>query len=136
MVDAQSNSLKFIHYTTAKYFTQNLAQWFPDIHYAMTSTGLAYLSLVIFNQGPCETEEYLKDRLEKYPFYRYAAQNWGHHYKKHAGEESMTMEFLAAESKLHACSQVIFGYSRDDTTVVYKVKRTATTVCETRLQAV
>ena len=136
MVDAQSNSLKFIHYTTAKYFTQNLAQWFPDIHYAMTSTCLAYLSLDIFNQGPCETEEYLKDRLEKYPFYRYAAQNWGHHYKKHAGEESMTMEFLAAESKLHACSQVIFGHSRDDTTVVYKVKRTATTVCETRLQAV
>lgn len=135
-IDAQSNSLKFVHHTTAEYFERNLAQWFPDIHRVMTSACLAYMSLDVFDQGPCGTEEDLKNRLDKYPFYKYSAQNWGHHYKKHAGEESMTMEFLAAESKIHASSQVIFGYSLDRTTSVYKVERRATSVSKRLLTAI
>ncbi|KAJ5383019.1 hypothetical protein N7517_000930 [Penicillium concentricum] len=135
-IDAQSNSLKFVHYTTKEYFERRLDQWFPDIHRLITSACLAYMSLDVFNQGPCETEEDMDDRLSKYPFYKYSAQNWGHHYKRHTGDESRTIEFLAAESKVHSSSQVVFGSSRDHTTQLYKTERGPGFVRTWALQAI
>ncbi|KAJ5709969.1 hypothetical protein N7493_009561 [Penicillium malachiteum] len=61
--------------------------------------------------------------LSKYPFYKYSAQNWGHHYKRHAGEESMTMGLLTTENKVHASSQVIFRSISDRTTQVERDER-------------
>lgn len=123
-IDAQSNSFKFVHYTTKEYFDRKLNLWFPDIHRVITSACLAYISLDVFNQGPCETREGLDDRLSEYPFYKYSAQNWGHHYKDHPGDESLTIEFLTTEGKVHASCQVIFGSPVDRNTHIYKeVKR-------------
>ena len=115
-IDAQSNSLKFVHHTTKEYFERKLTQWFPDIYRVLTTTCLTYLSFEAFDSGPCKTDRKLDSRIEEYPFYKYSAQNWGNHYKLHPGDESMTTRFLAAENKIHACSQVIFGFSRDHST--------------------
>ncbi|PKY01209.1 ankyrin [Aspergillus campestris IBT 28561] len=113
MVDRESNSLKFVHYTTKEYLERKLHQWFPDIHRIIGLTCLTYVSLNVFDHGPCDNEEALDGRLTCYPFYKYSAQNWGHHFLGQDGAESMAMEFLASEGKVHGSSQVIFGFSDD-----------------------
>lgn len=45
----------------------------------MTETCLTYLSLTPLREGPCKDNVTLRDRLERYPFLRYAALNWGFH---------------------------------------------------------
>ncbi|OJJ39599.1 hypothetical protein ASPWEDRAFT_384790 [Aspergillus wentii DTO 134E9] len=128
----ESNSLKFVHYTTKEYFERKLELWFPDIHRVLSNTCLTYMSLDAFNQGPCTTEFGLNDRLTEYPFYKYSAQNWVHHYRKHPGDGSMTMEFLAAEGKVLATSQAIFGFSVDLSLV--EEPRTLSPISKTRSQ--
>ncbi|PLN76154.1 ankyrin [Aspergillus taichungensis] len=113
MVDRESNSLKFVHYTTKEYLERKLLQWFPDVHRIIALTCLTYVSLNVFDHGPCDNQEALDGRLTSYPFYKYSAQNWGHHFQEQDGAESMAMEFLASESKVQGSSQVIFGFSDD-----------------------
>lgn len=122
-IDAQSNALQFAHYTAKEYFDRKLDKWFPGIHRAISTSCLAYLSLDDFNQGPCRTQEDLDDRLKKYPFYKYSAQNWGHHCRNDSENEPVTMEFLVAENKVYASCQVMFGSSDDPSTSLYKVER-------------
>ncbi|KAL2821430.1 ankyrin [Aspergillus cavernicola] len=95
-----TGSLKFVHYTTQEYFQRNWS------HCAC----LTYVSLGLFDGGPCTTEIQLRERLDNYPFYKYSAENWGYHYQRHAGDQSMAMDFLHTEAKVHASSQVIFGW--------------------------
>lgn len=112
-VDTESNSLKFVHYTTKEYLERKLHQWFPDIHRIIALTCLTYVSFNVFEHGPCDNEEALNGRFTSYPFYKYSAQNWGHHFRGQEGAESMAMEFLASQGKVHGSSQVIFGFSDD-----------------------
>lgn len=120
-IDGQTNSFKFVHYTTKEYFDRNLNNWFPDIHRVTTNACLAYISLDVFDQGPCRTKEGLDDLLKKYPFYKYAAQNWGHHYKADPGNQPATNKFLNTGPKVLATCQVIFGHSPDTENPAYKI---------------
>ena len=41
--------------------------------------GLAYLSMSIFEEGPCHRVAALRERLDVYPFLEYTARHWGYH---------------------------------------------------------
>ena len=51
-------------------------------YWEMTMLGavsLAYLSMSIFEEGPCHQVAALRERLDEYPFLEYASRHWGHH---------------------------------------------------------
>lgn len=45
----------------------------------LAAVSQAYLSMSIFEEGPCHQIAALLRRLEEYPFLEYAAHHWGHH---------------------------------------------------------
>ncbi|KAL8785217.1 MAG: hypothetical protein Q9213_003486 [Squamulea squamosa] len=79
IIDSESNVVRLVHYTAQKYFERNPI-FDPSVAQAkMTETCIAYLSLQPLREGPCDDNEALRDRSEKYPFVGYAARNWGNH---------------------------------------------------------
>ena len=45
----------------------------------LAAVSLAYLSMSIFEDGPCHQVAALRERLDVYPFLEYAARYWGYH---------------------------------------------------------
>jgi ankyrin repeat protein len=114
-VDDESKVIRLVHYTTQQYFEQNQTKWFSNTEANITAVCLTYLSFSAFWTGPCQTRTEYQKRLYSYPFYDYAARNWGHHAR---GENPRSqqeipnqtvIDFLETESKLHASSQVILA---------------------------
>jgi hypothetical protein len=52
-----------------------------------------------------EIGESFKTRLQQYPLYNYAIQNWEYHARLQAAEERMALDFLETEEKISACAQ-------------------------------
>ena len=65
----------------------------------MTKTCLAYLSLMIFGQGPCTDHKTFRLRLQEYPFLVCAAVKWGNH---------------ARGPSEHPCKEDILRYLSDE----------------------
>jgi ankyrin repeat protein len=111
-VDEGSSVIRLVHYTTDEYFKSNEARLFPEVHGYLTRQCIFYLSLEGYEKGRPALEQmeasYRKefaekrltgDWLRKYPFYRYAAHNWGSHARamsQHARNEAieMTLPFI------------------------------------------
>jgi ankyrin repeat protein len=106
-VDEKSGIIRFVHDTIRIYFEQTREDWFPDGEMMMTRVCLTYLSLSVFDSGFCETDEELEGRLESYPLYGYAAQNWGHHARNTLPLCSEALNFLNCEPKVEASNQAL-----------------------------
>ena len=78
-VDVESDVVRLVHYTTQEYFERNPLRPLAGAQESITKACLGYLSLDTFSQGPCNYNEELRLRFQKYPFLRYAAVNWGNH---------------------------------------------------------
>ena len=109
-VDQESNIIRLVHYTTQEYFQRTGLENFPDVQRATVATScLTYLSFDVFAEGDCLTDELLRTRLQQYPFFDYAAQNWAHHFQDtQQGIEDLALKFLVDDSKTAASSQVLF----------------------------
>ncbi|KAJ5935902.1 hypothetical protein N7454_005200 [Penicillium verhagenii] len=103
IVDQQNGTIDFIHYTTKEFFER--APQHAEAQAEISATCLTYLSLEAFNIGFCSTDASLDSRIQKYPFYDYAAQNWGHH----AGDlpENLMLKFLSSEAEVSASYQAM-----------------------------
>ncbi len=67
-----------LSYNISKLYAKN--DHFSHQEMAMLSTvSLAYLSMGIFEEGPCHQVAALRKRLDEHPFLEYAAQHWGYH---------------------------------------------------------
>ncbi len=121
-IDTQSDVVRLVHYTTQEYFEQTKKNWFPNAETNITITCVTYLSFHIFESGVCQTDEEFEERLQLYPFYKYAAENWGHHARAASlGAEQSIMVLLGSEAKISASIQPLvalrqysgdFGYSQ------------------------
>jgi hypothetical protein len=78
-VDDESGIIRLAHYTAHEYLRGDQQKWFPDVETDIMIACVNYLSLSAFEGGFCNTDEEFEDRLRTYPFYDYAARNWGHH---------------------------------------------------------
>ncbi|EGC47007.1 ankyrin repeat protein [Histoplasma capsulatum var. duboisii H88] len=100
--------IHLIHYTTQKFLERSWESWFPNAHTDIAKTCVTYLSFKVFETGYCLTKDALTERLQLYPFYSYAARNWGYHVRESSiQEESLILDFLHGSAKVSACYQIM-----------------------------
>lgn len=76
--DGGKEAVRLIHYTAHEYLTKVENKWYPSNHSDIAATCINYLSLEDFKDGSLLGPSFYK-RLDLYPFYQYAAENWGYH---------------------------------------------------------
>ncbi|KAF5584277.1 AGC PKA kinase, partial [Fusarium subglutinans] len=105
-IDEESKIIRLVHYTMQDYFTENQDQIFSDAEKTVTSICVTYLSFDAFHSGPCLGNYDLEQRLQQYPFYDYAAKNWGHHARVSSSQpRRLLLGFLDNEGNLMASDQ-------------------------------
>lgn len=77
LIDAESRTIRPIHYTVLQYFERIHGHKLTDARRNLTLVSLAYLTLPNFSDGICPDDTAMAERLEKYPFLDYAAKHWG-----------------------------------------------------------
>ncbi|KAJ5936943.1 hypothetical protein N7466_003393 [Penicillium verhagenii] len=106
IVDQKNGTIDFIHYTTKEFFGR--APQYTEAKAEISATCLTYLSLEAFNDGFCLNDASFDSRIQKYPFYNYAARYWGYHAEELPGEpENLMLEFLSNEAKVSGSYQAM-----------------------------
>ena len=109
-IDKESNIIRLVHYTAQEYFELKQKYWFPKAETHITKACITYLSFDTFESGFCPTDKEFEAQLQLYPFYDYAARNWGHHARvASTGVEKLILGLLESETKGSASSQAIFA---------------------------
>jgi len=96
-IDQKSSIIRFVHYTTHKYFEDKGDTGLPNAHTNVAMGCLRYLRMDVFDEH-CDNEVSFDERLEKYKFFSYAAQYWADHARGRAEEESVEMRDLVCET--------------------------------------
>ncbi|KAL2813422.1 ankyrin repeat-containing domain protein [Aspergillus granulosus] len=109
----ESDCLRLVHYSTENYFSQNRERWFPDGSPKLTSVCLSYLQFDIFKSGPCSSQDEaaeFDERLERYPFLRYASMSWGKHLRSKPNDDLNTqaINFLTHPGCLASVTQALW----------------------------
>ncbi|KAG9494768.1 hypothetical protein J7337_013907 [Fusarium musae] len=78
-VDEAKKTIQLVHYTVQEYINQRPCQLLPVTELDIARACIAYLSFSSFQGGYYARWDGMEDRLKPYPFYHYAAKNWGHH---------------------------------------------------------
>jgi ankyrin repeat protein len=94
-VEGESNLIRFIHYTTQEYLERIRDARFPTARLEITETCIQYLQQVGPNSEHSNYAE-LVERIQPFPFYIYAALNWGAHVDEDIQRvaETRILEFL------------------------------------------
>lgn len=109
-IDEQSNIIGLVHKTTQDYFDRSGIDHFPHAQQDIGITCLKYLSLEVFSEGHCSTDELYERRLREHTLLEYAARNLGK-YIYEATEYSMhdlALKFFLENRKLSCASQALF----------------------------
>ena len=114
-VDEASNIIGLVHKTTQEYFDQNGSKLFPEGKSHIGTRCLKYLSLEVFSEGACATEELYKRRLSENVLLKYAAQHLGYHMHDMAEHtlNSLKLDFFLDENKLSCATQALFVDTRE-----------------------
>jgi hypothetical protein len=119
-LDAESGTIRLVHFTVEEYFKKKRHIWFHDAERNIAETCVTYLLFVTFETGFCPTDEEFKARLQSNVLYDYAARNWGHHARVALAEvDQFILHFLESEAKVSASSQAMMvsrsssGYSQN-----------------------
>jgi ankyrin repeat protein len=107
-VDEERN-VRLVHYTTQEYFERTKKDWFPHAQTEITSICITYLSFGVFQSGFCQTNKEFEERLQLYPLYDYAAQNWGHHAREDLTLCREVVDFLQCEATTESSSQALMA---------------------------
>lgn len=86
MVDEETDSVRFAHFTLEEYFSQVAVTYFPDGHLQLGQTCLTFLRFQEFKVH-METRESFYVMWKQYPFLDYAIRNWYHHIPKEYDDE-------------------------------------------------
>jgi hypothetical protein len=119
-LDAESGTIRLVHFTVEEYFKKKRHIWFHDAERNIAETCVTYLLFVTFETGFCPTDKEFKARLQSNVLYDYAARNWGHHARVALAEvDQFILHFLESEAKVSASSQAMMvsrsssGYSQN-----------------------
>ncbi|KIX02772.1 uncharacterized protein Z518_08714 [Rhinocladiella mackenziei CBS 650.93] len=105
-VDAESNIIRLVHYTTQEFFERTQKDWFPKAEADIANVCISYLSFEKYESGFCRSNEEFEARLQTDPLYDYAARNWGHHLRE-SDDRYRKVDFLENEHKVSASSQAL-----------------------------
>lgn len=108
ILDAQSGTIRLVHFTVEEYLRDRKQELFPNADSQIAETCLTYLSFDIFQDGRCSSDQELEVRLRENCFLHYAAHNWGDHAHSAEGHtvEDLALGFLRNVLKV-ACSSEI-----------------------------
>ena len=107
-IDAESETIRLVHFTVEEYFRDLKHKWFPRAHSQIAETCLTYLAFDVFESGDCSSDEEYKPQLEKNCLLDYAARNWGLHASRAEnaiGDVALT--FLLDKRKVACASQIL-----------------------------
>lgn len=108
-VEENSNTIRFIHYTTQEYLERIRKTRYPLAQHNMTVTCLAYLRGEEFSTGVSRSREDWLRRTEEFPFLKYAGRYWGVHaggdVERSAGKD--ILDFLNNDLASGAAAQVV-----------------------------
>ncbi|MCJ1437034.1 hypothetical protein MMC27_006419 [Xylographa pallens] len=86
LLSYQYESASLAHHSVKTYLESHLegrVEYFKvseiQAHHSLALKCLNYLSMDAFADGPCASGSRLQERMTKFPFLLYAAQNWTHH---------------------------------------------------------
>jgi ankyrin repeat protein len=110
-----SGIIRLAHYTAHDYLRGDRHNWFPDAETKIMTACVNYLSFDAFEEGFCNTDKDFEARLSTYPFYDYAARNWGHHACAALGTDpcpDLILNFLENDTKVSASVQAMMVFAR------------------------
>jgi len=102
-IERETNIIRWVHYTTQKYFERI---GLPDAQADIAMVCLTYLSFDVFENPPGLTD--LRERL-RYPFGLYAARFWGVHTRdveSLPAIQERTLAFLASKGKIQSMQEM------------------------------
>lgn len=123
-VEPERGTLGFIHHTAQEFFQQYPIETPSRAQELLAKTCLTYLSFEVFATGYCGNQRSLSARLERYPFFEYAARWWGLHLRPVSNEEVLTQavrllrddrRVTAVGELIYTCNLIKDGYTRPRT---------------------
>ncbi|KAH7131162.1 hypothetical protein EDB81DRAFT_134285 [Dactylonectria macrodidyma] len=108
-VDGKTDTIGLVHYTTQDYFNRKGKELFPDAQRDIGIACLKYLSLDVFSEGYCSTDELYEGRLRENTLLGYAVRNLGNHIREESEQSlhDLALKFLLDERKVSCASQVL-----------------------------
>ena len=85
VIDDETSTIRFMHFTLEEYFRENAGAEFPNGCAFIAETCLTYLNMGELKQ-PCTDLDHLQRRKEKYAFLSYAALYWGTYVKQQSSD--------------------------------------------------
>ncbi|KAH8767818.1 hypothetical protein BGZ57DRAFT_797785, partial [Hyaloscypha finlandica] len=111
-IDAESGTIRLVHFTVEEYFKKKKHIWFCHSERSIAQTCITYLSFDDFKAGSCPTHHEFEARLQSYPLYNYAAHKWGHHARSASTSCHGVIEFLEKTGQVEASSQALIAVKR------------------------
>ena len=107
LVDEETSTVRFVHFTLEEYFLDNARTEFPEGYSSIAESCLTYLN----SSQPrrhCTDLHSLEENINKYPFLKYAALHWGTYYVKQEkcndGITQLVRMLVKHESKRPPCA--------------------------------
>ncbi|KAF8421809.1 hypothetical protein EV426DRAFT_565087, partial [Tirmania nivea] len=76
LIDEETMTVRFVHYSLEEYFQLHSSVYFPDGYSNAAETCLIYLNFPEMREH-CKSSDELKKKTHNFPFLEYAACNWG-----------------------------------------------------------
>jgi hypothetical protein len=123
-IDQASNVIRLVHYTTQEYFTRVRKVRFPDAHFQIASTCIAYLSFDAFSEGPCSSDDTMDKRFDDHSLLPYAAVYWGDHTRESPEQRfaGSILGFLREEQRVFSLVQAAHVPDKRDRIYWYSIQ--------------
>ena len=105
LVDEETLTVRFVHYTLEEYFRKHFRAEFPDGYSSVAETCLTYLNFGKLKQH-CKNLNTLREKMEQYAFLNYAALYWGIHFRQQCNDSltKLAKTIVEHESERPPCA--------------------------------
>ena len=105
IVDEETSTVRFVHYTLEEYFRKYASAEFPNGCSLIAETCLTYLSFDKLRQH-CTDLDSLKENMKNYAFFEYAVHHWGTYVKQPCSDDltKLARLILDHESERPPCA--------------------------------
>ena len=105
LVDEETLTVHFVHYTLEEYFRKHFRAEFPNGYSSVAETCLTYLNFGKLKQH-CTNLNTLREKMDQYAFLKYTALNWGIHFKQQCNDSltELAKAIVEHESEWPPCA--------------------------------